>query len=623
MHLRVLTAAVALFLPACALAQANAAGTAGDLDEVTVTGTRTALTVDQSLSAVEVIDRAQIERSQAHSLPQLLRGRAGINLVNQGGLGKLTTLFLRGTESDQTLLLVDGVRIGSSTSGLAALQDIPLDSIDRIEIVRGPRSSLYGSEAIGGVIQIFTRRPTTGTTPQLRIGAGSHGLREASAGVDVANARGWFGVDGNWQRSDGINACRGIGFPSYAGCGDDTPDPDRDGYRRHALALHGGLHLTDAWTLEGNALRSEGHNAYDSNPDFGLPDNSDTVQQVVGGKLRYVPSDRFSLQVIAGRNIDASKDFLGGAYLDRFDSTRDTASLQGDIGLAAGQLLTLGYDWSRDRGAVASAFSGFDESRGNRAGFVQYQGRFGRHDLQAALRHDDNDQFGGHDTGSFAWGIDYAHGLRFTANAGTAFKAPTFNELYYPYYGNEALRPETSRSIEAGIGQRLAAWHWQLNAYRTTINDLISYDPTLFTANNLDRASIRGAELTAGATLAGWDLAAQASVLDPRNRGQDNHGKLLPRRARRSGRLDLDRAFGAWRLGATLIAEGERYDDVANTIHVGGYSTLDLRGEYAVRRDWTLQAEVRNLFDRAYETAAYYNQPGREFAISLRWRPAK
>jgi vitamin B12 transporter len=623
MHLRILTAAIALSFSTCALAQSTPAGAAGDLDQITVTGTRTALTVDQSLSAVEVIDRAQIEHSQAHSLPQLLRGRAGINLVNQGGLGKLTTLFLRGTESDQTLFLVDGVRIGSSTSGLAALQDIPLDSIDRIEIVRGPRSSLYGSEAIGGVIQIFTRRASAGTTPRLRVGAGSHGLREASAGIDSASTRGWFGADASRQLDDGINACRGIGDPSYAGCGVDTPDPDRDGYRRSALALRGGLDFSDAWTLEGNALRNEGHNAYDSNPAFGLPDNSDTVQQVVGGKLRYAPSDRFGLQLVAGRNVDASKDFLGDAYLDRFDSTRDTASLQGDIGLAAGHLLTLGYDWSRDRGAVASGFAGFDKSRGNRAGFVQYQGRVGRNDLQAALRHDDNDQFGGHDTGSLAWGIDAAHGLRFTASAGNAFKAPTFNELYYPYYGNEALRPETSRSIEAGVAQRLAAWHWQLNAYRTTIDDLISYDPTLFTANNLDRARIRGAELTAGTVLAGWDDSAQASVLDPRNLSQDNRGKLLPRRARRSGRIDMDRAFGAWRIGATFIAEGGRYDDVANSIHVGGYSTLDLRGEYAVRRDWTLQAEVRNLFDRGYETAAYYNQPGREFAISLRWRPTR
>ena len=618
MQLRILTTALALSLPSIVLAQST---DATGLDRVTVTGTRTAVTVDQALSAVDVIDRDEIERSQAHSLPQLLRGRAGINLVNQGGLGKLTTLFLRGTESDHTLVLVDGVRIGSSTSGLTALQDIPVDSIERIEIVRGPRSSLYGSEAIGGVIQIFTRRRISGIAPHAHLGAGSHGLREASAGVDGSTARGWFGVDATRQLDDGINACRGTGAPTYAGCGVETPDPDRDGYRRTSVSLHGGVHPSDALTLEANALRSEGHNAYDSNPDFGLADNSDTVQQIVGGKLRYEANDRFALQATAGRNVDASNNYLGDAFADRFDSTRHSASLQGDLHLGRAQLLTLGYDWLRDRGSVSSAFASYAAARGNRAGFAQYQARFGRHDVQAALRHDDNEQFGGHDTGSVAWGIDVAHGFRLTTSAGTAFKAPTFNELYYPFYGNPDLRPETSRSVEAGIAQRLAAWHWQLNAYQTTIDDLITYDTTIFAANNLDRARIRGAEVTAGATLGGWDASVHATLADPRNRSRGNMENLLPRRARRSARLDVDRELGPWRLGGTWIAEGGRWDDVANTLRVGGYATLDLRAEYAISRDWTAQGEIRNVFDRTYETAAYYNQPGRELSLSVRWRP--
>ncbi len=619
MRFPLLSTALALCLPASALAQST---DATDLDQLVVTATRTAVTVDASLAAVEVIDRAAIDRSQAHSLPQLLRGRAGINLVNQGGLGKVTTLFLRGTESDHTLFLVDGVRVGSSTSGLASLQDIPIEMIDRIEIVRGPRSSLYGSEAIGGVIQIFTRRSGSGVHPRLKVGTGSHGLREASAGVDARSARGWFGVDAGWQQSDGINACRGIGYPSYAGCGMDNPDPDRDGYRRHSLSLRGGINAGETLTLEANALRNEGHNAYDADPAWGLPDNSDTVQQVVGGKLRYAPSERVTVQLVAGRNVDASDNFLQTVWTDRFDSRRDGATLQADVDLRHGQLLTLGVDWLRDHGSVTGPFASFVAARGNRAGFVQYQGRFGRNNLDASLREDDNDQFGRHATGGVAWGLDIAHGLRVTANAGTAFKAPTFNELYYPYYGNPGLRPETSRSVELGVGRRLSGGHWQLNAYQTTIRDLITYDTAILAANNLDSARIRGAELTAGTTLAGWDLSGQATVSDPRNRSDANAGKLLPRRARRSTRVDADRGVGRWRMGMSWIAEGGRFDDVANNRHVGGYATVDLRAEYTLRPAWTVQAEVRNAFDRRYETAAFYNQPGREFGISLRWRPA-
>lgn len=626
MRFQLFTAALALCLPVIALAQTandQNSAEATDLDRVVVTATRTAVTVDDSLAAVEVIGRKEIERTQAHSLPQLLRGRAGINLVNQGGLGKLTTLFLRGTESDHTLILVDGVRIGSSTSGLAALQDIPIETIERIEIVRGPRSSLYGSEAIGGVIQIFTRRQTTGVHPHLSVGVGSHGLREGSAGIDVGSARGWFGVDATSQHDDGINVCRGVGSPLYAGCGVDAPDPDRDGYRNDSLSLHGGLRPNDALTLEANALRSEGHNQYDSNPDFMLPDNSDTVQQIIGGKLRYAPSSRFNLQVTAGRNVDTSRDFEQQTYADSFGSKRDSASVQSDIGLGAGQLLSVGYDWLRDQGEIAGPFASYDKSRGNRAGFAQYQGHLGRGDLQASIRHDDNDQFGGHDTGGLALGFDASHELRLTASVGTAFKAPTLNELYYPYYGNDALLPETSRSVEFGISQHLSAWHWQLNAYETTINQLITYDASIFKANNLDRARIRGAELTAGTTIADWDMSAQITAADPRNRSSGNNANnLLPRRARKGARIDADRAFGRWQVGASWIAEGGRYDDFNNTLYVGGYATLDLRTALTLSPAWTLQADVRNAIDRRYETAAFYNQPGRELAFSVRWRPA-
>ena len=192
--LRFTALALACSLPSLAFAQSDRAK---DLDNVLVTATRTAITTDAALASVEVIDRQQIERSSARSLPELLRGRAGISIVNQGGLGKLSTLFLRGTESDHTLFLIDGIRVGSSTSGLTSLQDIPLSQIERIEIVRGPRSSLYGADAIGGVIQVFTRRGAggEGVHGRGRIAAGSNGLREASAGVDLRSARGGVGVD--------------------------------------------------------------------------------------------------------------------------------------------------------------------------------------------------------------------------------------------------------------------------------------------------------------------------------------------------------------------------------------------------------------------------------------------
>ena len=620
--LRPLSVALALGLSFNAAAQD--AGAATDLDGLVVTGTRTAVTADQSLAAVEVIDRRQIERSQAHSLQDLLRGRAGIDLANQGGLGKVSTLFMRGTESDHTLFLIDGVRVGSATSGLTALQDLPLELIERIEIVRGPRSSLYGSEAIGGVIQVFTRGRRDGIRTRLHAGGGSHGLREAGAGIGLGGAHGWLGIDASHQSDEGINACRGSATPVFAGCGMDNPDPDRDGYRNNAVSLRGGLDLGTAWKADVHAMRADAHSEYDGDPIWGLPDNSDTIQQVVGGRIRY-SGQRVALQFSAGRNTDSSDNYRGAAPTDRFATHRDSAGLQADFTLAAGQLLTVGTDWSRDSGGVIGGFNAFEASRDNKAGFAQYQGtldtgRFGKHDLQLSARHDDNELFGGHDTGSAAWGMDIAHGLRLTASYGTAFKAPSFNELYFPFYGNPDLRPETSGSAEIGVTRRNERWHWRLNAYQTTVDDLIVYDPTIFIANNIESARIRGAELGAGTTLAGWDVNAQATLMDPRNLSAFSHDKLLPRRSRRSARIDADRAVGAWKLGASVIAQGTRFDDVQNAIPMGGYATLDLRAERSLG-DWTVQAGVRNAFDRFYETAAFFNQPGREYSLMLRYAP--
>jgi len=238
------------------------------------------------------------------------------------------------------------------------------------------------------------------------------------------------------------------------------------------------------------------------------------------------------------------------------------------------------------------------------------------------VRRDDNDQFGGHTTGSLAWGLDFEHGFRLTASAGTAFKAPTFNELYFPFYGNPDLRPEESDSVDVGLAQRSDAWHWQLDAYQTHIDDLIVYDISLFMANNLEEARIRGAELTGGVTWAEWDFNASASYVDPRNRSTgDNFDKVLPRRSRATGRIDVDRVFGDWRIGATLLGEGRRYDDVANTLEVGGFSTFDLRAEWRLADAWTLQARASNVFDHDYQTAAYYAQAGREFGLTLRYSP--
>jgi vitamin B12 transporter len=599
-------------------------GADDDLDRVVVTATRTAVTTDATLAPVELIDRVQIERSQATSLVELLRGRAGINITNQGGDGKLTSVFVRGAESDHVLVLIDGIRIGSATSGAAAFQDLPLDLIDRIEIVRGPRSSLYGSDAIGGVIQIFTRRDRGETQGRFAVGIGSHGRREAGAGIGGDGERGWYGIDAAYLRTDGINACDGAGAPIFAGCFRDG-ETDRDGYTRRALSLRGGVALGENAQLDGQWLEARAKNEYDG----GFVNYSETVQRVIGGKLRWQVSERTTLHVTAGRNRDASDNFLDTPGASRvangdFASNRDSASTQFDIAFSDAQTLSLGADWLRDR--IDSNTDYDATSRRNIAAFAQYQGRFdtgvGMQDVQIALRRDDNEQFGEKTTGSAAWGLGFGEGWRVTAAYGTGFKAPTFNELYFPFFGNPTLRPESSRSLEAGLAWRGERTSVRLDAFETDVDDLIAFDISIFLPNNIDSARLRGAELQVDSTIADWDFAFSASWLDPENRSASNRGKDLPRRARESARVSLERAFGAWRLGATVVGESGRYDDLANTRRLGGYATLDVRGEYRFSDVWTLQAGLANVFDRDYETAAFYNQPGRTYQLRLRYAPS-
>ncbi len=611
-----LSLALALALPGVAAAQ-NAPT---ELDDVTVTATRTPISIENSVVPVQVIDRAQIDHSQANSLQDLLRGRAGLDFANQGGNGKITSLFLRGSNSNQVLVLVDGVRVASATSGMAALQDLPVDQIERIEIVRGPRSSLYGSEAIGGVIQIFTRNAGQGLQQNLAITAGSNNLRQVSAGFSNRGERGWISAQGGYQKTDGINACRGTAAGWGAGCFAD--EPDRDGYRNTSINVRGGYALTDTLSLEGHVLNADSFNEYDGSIFGG--NEADNRQQVYGAKLAWAASDSFRLSAQVGRNRDQADNYFADAstgtrsFASAFDTRRDTASVQGDFSFAEGQQITAGADWQNDKVTSSTAFD--IDQRDNLGVFAEYQGQFGAHALQASVRNDDNEQFGNHTTGSLGYGFAFGNGFRLTASAGTGFKAPTFNDLYYPGFSNPNLKPEESKSLNLGIAQYADNWNWTFNAYETRVDQLIGYDSN-FDLVNVAEARIRGAELTGYLSLAGFDINAQASFTDPRDHtsGAATYDNLLARRARTSGRLDVDKSFGPLRLGVTAAGSGHRFDNAANTVRLAGYGTMDVRVEYAINDAWSLQAKAANVFDREYETVAWYNQPGREYQLTLRY----
>jgi len=607
--------AVSVLFSLCAAGAARAAEPITTAP-IVVTATRTAETADQTLSSVTVITRADIRRSGAVTLPQLLRQVNGLNVAGNGPFGKLTSVFLRGTNSNDVLVMIDGVRVGSVTTGGVSWELLPLSQIQRIEIVRGPHSSLYGSSAVGGVIQIFTRRGRGPLHADASAGYGSEETYRAFGGVSGALGRGWLSLRGGGLGTEGINVSRPVlGFN----------EPDADGYHNDSFSAGAGYDWANGTAVRINALRATGTTRYDNFPpsSFSTPPNADRfLQEVVGGVVRLQPTDAWTVHLRAGRSLDDRTSFREGssAAPTRFDSERISAGWQNDVAVGSHQLVTAGVDYLDDR--VESTTRYDRTSRYDVGAYAQYQLRVALVDLLGAVRLDHDEQFGNHTTGNVALGYRLTKALRLTASYGTAFRAPTFNDLYFPGYSNPNLQPETSDTVEVGVRGRHAWGHWHVDAYRTGIRDLIQLDAR-FIPQNIGRASIRGLEAGLTTRVLGWRLDLGVDFMRPHD---EVSGLTLTRRPERSFKLALDRGFGRAHLHAEWIAEGRRFDQFfdpttfqSERVRLAGYGTLGLDLRYDLTPHWTLNAALNNAFDRRYETVFGYNQLGRTVFVSVRY----
>ncbi len=579
--------------------------------EIIVTATRTAVTADEALASVSVITRDDIKRQQAQSLKDLLQGLAGINITSNGGQGKASSIFFRGSESGHVLVLIDGIKFGSATLGIASLEYIPVEQIERIEIVRGPLSSLYGSEAIGGVIQIFTRKGDKETKPFFSFGTGKYNTYTASAGVSGATEALNYSFSVNSINTDGFNACKGNDF---AGC--YTIEPDKDADKNLAGNLRLGYQFDNGLELDLHALQSNSTSDFDGS----FVNQSDSVQTIYGASLNYDVMDIWQLSVMLGNSKDSADNFKDGIFQTRFNTTRHDLTLKNDLMITNDQLFTLGVDYQKDKVGGTTAYTKL--SRDNTGTFIQYLGTIAHHELQLSLRHDDNEQFGNQNTGNIAWGYKLGNKIRLNASYGTAYRAPSFNDLYFPGYGNSNIKPEKSKSIEVGISQKRNWGGWSTHLFETSIDDLIAYDASINAAGNVDKAIIRGIEMMINAQLGLWSFNGNYTINQPENRTNGIYsGNMLARRSKQMLRIDADYTLGKYRMGATLLAQGKRYEDLANSYKLAAYTSIDIRAEYAFAKNWLIQAKLENLLDKEYETAAYYNQPGRGFYITLRYQP--
>lgn len=577
------------------------AGAAETTEPVLVTPTRNPLTADETLASVSVLTREDIERRQPRDLPDLLADLPGVHIARSGGRGQSTSLFLRGTNSDQTLVLLDGVRIASATAGSAALESIPLAQIERVEVVRGPRSTLYGADAIGGVVQIFTRAGDTHVT----VGAGNQGSQSLEAGVARDFGNGRIGITAGGFTTDGFDVRKEPGS-----------DPDDDGYQEANVSLRGEYAPTQRLRLRGSLLRNAGEVEFDASPAFGGPDETETVHQALTLGADYRLAGAWELALALGRSKDDgdSRETGGG----RFITDRDQLSVQ-TTARGENVITTLGVDWYDEEVSGTTDFE--QSSRDNLGVFARQQWFLGRWDLQAGLRHDDNEAFGETTTGSAAAGYRFSEVLRGFASVGSAFRAPTFNDLFFPdvgfFAGNPDLDAERSRSAELGIDGDHGIARWGLSAFYTEIDELIQFDSTTLRNENISEARIRGVELTAEATLADWRASAALTLQDPENAETNER---LNRRPQRLASLRVERDLGPWALDADLRYVGPRPDGDES---LGGYTVFGFGAAYRFSPDWRVRLSLDNAFDREFQSVAGFENPGRTGFVTLTWQPGE
>ncbi|AYC31440.1 TonB-dependent receptor [Pseudomonas cavernae] len=587
----------------------------------------------QATAATTVFTRKDIERLQARSVPELLARVPGVSIAQNGGRGGLTSVFLRGANANQTLVLVDGVRLNAAASGLARLEFLGPDQIERVEVLRGSRSSLYGADAIGGVIQIFTRRGEAGLQPRLRLGAGSQQTFERSLGLSGGDHQTRFDLGASLDESEGFDRTSD----------NRGRDADHDGLRRKAVNLSLEHRFSDSLKAGLNVIDQRGETEYDDAFSFD-PGN---------------PSERFSLSSVAS-HLDAQFSELWTSRLElghvedksdnhddfnvfnnfQFNTYRDSLGWLNTLQLTDSQQLLLGADWYEDRLNSDSEFS--QTERWNQAAYVQHRYQGNGFATELGLRHDDNEQFGSENTWNAALSFDLGQSSELIFSYAEGFHAPTFNDLYFPadqfFSGNPNLDPERSKSYEVQLRGEQLDTHWSLAAYRTDVDDLIAVvsDPVTFFSQpqNINRARLQGLELELSREVLGWQAALAAGILDPRDR---DSGHTLPRRAKRTLSLDLDRQFGAFGVGLGWQAVSSRFDDAANRTEIGGYGVLGLRGSWKMNDELEWQAKVDNLLDKEYALVDYsrpndpfftsasthgYRQEGRNALLSLTWTPA-
>lgn len=589
-------------LMASSIAASQVDTSPSDLIVVTAKGQQT---INNALHTATVLTLEDIEAAQVKDLPALLSRIAGVGMSEAGGRGSVSSVFIRGVSNSQIIVLIDGVRVGSATLGSAALNGYPIEAIERIEVLKGPFSGLYGADAVGGVVQLFTKKggDDRGT---ISASVGSDALSEYQFALNGSGEKYSFQIAGSSESTDGIDRT------SITTGGND----DRDGFEQDALSLGAQYNFSDISKLKLSILATDSMVEFDNTfgVDAGLVSDTSTLSTALAFNTQL--SDAIQWSTTLGLNQDES--VTNGDFPSEFTTNRDSLGTEFNARLSTQALVTFGVDYYQEDIESNNTYPITD--RDNLGAFAQVQFLGDTFGTVASFRYDDNSAYGSNTNGSIALSANLTDNLKLIGSYGTAFVAPSFNFLYFPFFGNPDILPEESESFELSLDGQYSQVTWRLSAYRTDIENLFSFDPNTFLAANIGKAKIDGIEADINTSLADWAISIQADVLSATNA---ETGIELDDRAQRSLTLSAAKDFGRVDLQFDLRSESQRFDNTG--VELSGYALFDVSAIYQVTESITVAANIDNVFDKDYTLNLIgldqrYNTEGRQAKLTLKYR---
>ena len=599
---QIAVASALLLSASSAVASSNEGIEDDSFEQIVVTANRSQQQQFLALSATQIIGQAEIQAIQPQNITELLNTVAGLTVTNLGGAGQDASVFMRGTNSNHTLVLVDGVRVGSATLGTTSFSSMSVGLIERIEVVKGPRGALWGADAIGGVIQIFTKKLKSGEG-HVTAAMGSNNYWKTEAAFGLGDEMNSVTIAGTLEESQGFNAT------DYAG------QEDKDGYDRQSFSINGQSKLTDEYSLNLVSRYEQGGSDYDPKWGGSNENEHENYSVKVGGAYNVT---NVSIETFYARSKDEGGTFLSSAVpkvVNEITTERDQFGLLGHYVLSEKTSFVAGFDWYEEI-VENTSLAYVKDKRIARAVFVQARHEVNSFLFEGAVRQDDIQGLDKEVTYNLSAGYQLGDDWLLSLSQGTGFKAPTFNDLYWPGSGNPALKPEKVENTEILIRNQFDNGNVEVSIYDSEIENLIDWAPDAsgnWKPDNIDNATTQGVDLTISLLTGDFSHLVAAAYVETEDKST---GKQLTRRPKVSATYTLGYQVDALTTNLVLDYRGESQEDEANTVTLSSVLLTNLSVSYQLSDDFSVTGKVNNVFDKDYVVAEHYLTDGVNYQLS-------